>query len=74
MLSPLKKFILLSIIALAISSCEKDWNCACSGEVMGDPFQDDTTYTNMTKADAKNACEARGFVISNDTYSNCALN
>ena len=53
------KKILLPVIAVlmmtAMSSCKKDWTCTCT--IMGDTTTE--TYTNVSRSDAKEKCEAQ---------------
>lgn len=52
----MKKLMILpviAILALGSTSCKKDWNCVCNGTTID-------TYQNITKADAKKACDASG--------------
>lgn len=46
-----KLFLVLMVGGLAIgaSSCKKDWNCVCDGDVVA-------TIPNAKKADAQDAC------------------
>jgi hypothetical protein len=39
------KIIAGAIVALAMSSCKKDWTCECTTQVVGAPDKDVRTYT-----------------------------
>lgn len=52
----MKKVLLIAVAGLFIfSSCKKDWNCVCSS---GSSSGTATTYTDVSKKDAKESCEA----------------
>lgn len=48
-----------AMLALGTTSCKKDWDCVCDGDVVG-------TYPNVKKADAKEACDAFGDIAGED--------
>ena len=53
----MKKIILLSgLTLLTLASCKKDWTCTCTSSLGSGSSS--TTYSNLTKSDAKAACDA----------------
>jgi len=55
--------VAIAIIAFSMSSCKKDYVCACtttqtdqSGDVTTNPV-DNTTYRDVKKTDAKSRCQ-----------------
>lgn len=58
----MKKIFILAVVAGAftMTSCKKDWTCECKNSTGTYPI----TFTKVSKADAKKACDTW-----NTTYS-----
>ena len=57
----MKKILIFSLVvgAIALTACKKDHTCSCT--VLG--FTVDTTFTDMSKSDAKTACDEQNSVV-----------
>jgi hypothetical protein len=71
----MKKLFVFGIIAsgLALASCKKDHTCTCDADVLGFTVSYDTVLTDMSKSDAKAACEGMSFDFGTLGSQTCGL-
>jgi hypothetical protein len=70
----MKKVLLPALAALFIvgmTSCKKDWDCTCKGDVAGVAFESTVTLRDLTKSDAEDACSASASTFG--TSISCSL-
>lgn len=46
----------LAIVGMTLVSCNKDWKCDCSYELLGETIEETHEFNNMTKDDAESNC------------------
>lgn len=50
-------FSILAMVAIALSSCKKDYICECTyTSALGTPERTEVPYNNSTKSQAEDAC------------------
>ncbi len=60
----MKKIVFGALVALALTSCAKDYTCECTGKSFIEDPATDVNYSNTvngTKKDAKSTCEGQGY-------------
>lgn len=60
----MKKIVFGAIVALALSSCAKDYTCECTGKSFIEDPATDVAYSNIvngTKNKAKSSCEGQSY-------------
>ncbi len=61
-----KSLLMLAAVGIMfLTSCKKDYVCLCTWTDGGGTDSDTETYTQVTKSDAKDACDAKKASILN---------
>ncbi len=61
-----KVLFLTAVLALAMTSCKKDYTCECVDSDRTNPYDFSYTYKKVKKKDAEASCKAQNDIYSPD--------